>query len=275
MKPFFIMLLLLVSKIQAQPYGVGVGAIFQNESPYLAEWIEHHMKNGVDHFWLYNHLSTDDFKTVLDPFIKRGIVEVVDWPYPAENCRDFNTVVCRAYKDCIQKSKDITPWCAFIDIDEFLFCPNGKSLKKNLASYADCAGVVVNWVMYGTSNVEKILPHEKLVDKLLFRSSLNEPVNLHVKTIVRPNKVIDCINPHFFIYKQNKTAVDENFQPVNGPFSSKNSVNVFRINHYWTRDKYYFYNHKLERQMKLYGNIDNALHLENLFNAVYDPILAY
>jgi len=31
---------------------------------------------GVEHFYLYNHLSKDEYAEVLEPYIKEGIVEL-------------------------------------------------------------------------------------------------------------------------------------------------------------------------------------------------------
>lgn len=39
---------------------LSIGAIFKDEAPYLAEWIEFHRLVGVEHFFLYDNLSTDE-----------------------------------------------------------------------------------------------------------------------------------------------------------------------------------------------------------------------
>ena len=46
---------------QAVPYELGIVAIFRNEAKNLREWIEYHRLAGVEHFWLYNHGSTDNW----------------------------------------------------------------------------------------------------------------------------------------------------------------------------------------------------------------------
>ena len=42
-------------------------AIFSNDGRFLKEWIEFYLIQGVEHFYLYNHLSQDNFKEVLKP----------------------------------------------------------------------------------------------------------------------------------------------------------------------------------------------------------------
>jgi hypothetical protein len=48
-----------------QRYHLSVAAIFKNESKILKEWIEHYFLHGVEHIYLINDHSTDDFLAVL------------------------------------------------------------------------------------------------------------------------------------------------------------------------------------------------------------------
>ena len=62
------------------PYYLSIATIFRNEAPYLKEWIEYHLMMGVDHFYLYNNMSEDNYLEVLNPYIEHDIVTLVDWP---------------------------------------------------------------------------------------------------------------------------------------------------------------------------------------------------
>ena len=42
-------------------YYLSILAIFKNEAMNLKEWIEHYILNGVEHFYLINNGSTDNF----------------------------------------------------------------------------------------------------------------------------------------------------------------------------------------------------------------------
>jgi len=46
---------------------LSICTIFKNEARYLREWIEFHRLVGVDHFYLYENRSEDDFAPVLAP----------------------------------------------------------------------------------------------------------------------------------------------------------------------------------------------------------------
>ena len=45
-------------------YKVSICAIFKNEGKYLREWIEFHRIIGIEHFYLYNNNSDDNYETV-------------------------------------------------------------------------------------------------------------------------------------------------------------------------------------------------------------------
>lgn len=276
LRQFIFVLCLLSCCLYSYQYELSVCAIFQNEAPYLQEWIEHHRKNGVEHFWLYNNRSTDNYEVVLKDYIEEGIIEMIQWEPEHQNVVEWNVIQCNAYKDAIRRAKKISRWCAFLDTDEFLFCPDGRLISKVLKAYKSCGGVGVNWVMYGCSQIEKLLPGEKMLDCLVYRSPLDHPDNRHIKTITQPHLVKDCVNPHYFLYKKKKhLTVDENFSPIEGPFSNQNSVHLFRINHYWSRDLDFFLNHKILRQKKWWNNEQQAFEMERKFNQIYDPILAH
>lgn len=230
-------------------YQVAVAGIFQNDARYLKEWIEFHRLVGVEHFYLYNHLSTDDYKEVLKPYVAEGIVDLMEWPYPYNKLEEWCVIQSNAYKHAIESSLKKVKWLAFIDTDEFLFPVQGDNLGEFLSKYEKYAGVCVNWQVYGTSWVT--IPNDKLlVEMLTLRTEKNAPYNLHVKSIVRPECVERCINPHYFIYKPGYFYVNENEERVEGPFTASVNVDNIRINHYLYRDEYFLYTQKLPRWEK-------------------------
>ena len=38
---------------------------FKDEAIYLKDWVEYHLSIGVDHFYLYNNESSDNFLEIL------------------------------------------------------------------------------------------------------------------------------------------------------------------------------------------------------------------
>lgn len=124
-------------------YRLSICAIFKNEGFYLKEWIEYHLIVGVDHFYLYNNDSTDNYKTILEPYIERGIVDLIEWPYKQGQMS--------AYEDCISSRKEEANWIGFIDLDEFIVPIKDKSIYDFLFKFRNRPSVVINWKMFGTS----------------------------------------------------------------------------------------------------------------------------
>ncbi len=72
-------LICLTQNSFAYDYELGAACIFKDCASLLKEWIEYHRMVGVEHFWLYNNSSTDNYAEILKPYIKEGIIELFDW----------------------------------------------------------------------------------------------------------------------------------------------------------------------------------------------------
>jgi hypothetical protein len=57
---------------------LSICATFKDEAPYLPEWTEFHRRVGVEHFFLYDNLSTDGSREVLEPWVHAGLVTLSD-----------------------------------------------------------------------------------------------------------------------------------------------------------------------------------------------------
>lgn len=247
-----------------------VCAIFHNEARFLDEWIEHYVQEGVDRIYLYNNKSDDNYMRVLYKYIKAGIVVFRQWPYENEDPYGWNNTQCKAYLDCVERIKGKCEWCIFVDTDEFMFSPTGRRLKEVIQDYESYEQVGACWVFYGTSNVETLAPGAWLKDNMVWRT---REINITVKSIVRPDRVLDCVNPHFFIMQDPSRTVNENKELMSGPFTTP-SANILRINHYWPRDLEFFYSEKLRRRKAwVNDDIQNVIDIEKTMNEVYDPIL--
>lgn len=200
-------------------YTLSVCTNFRNDAKYIAEWIDFHLMQGVEHFYLYDNLSTDNPEKVLEPYIRQGFVEIIKWPFPARNATEYAVMQLGAYRDAIKRCD--STWVAFIDTDEFLFSPLRIDLKRAIENYNGFSGIAVNWIVYGTSNVERT--DGKILGKLLYRSELTDGMNFHVKSIVKIEDAIDAETAHNFLYKPGCQAVTENFAPKI-PRSAKRSL---------------------------------------------------
>lgn len=248
--------------------------IFQNEAPYLREWIEFHRLMGAEHFYLCSHNSTDQFREVLAPYVKNGIVELREVHSAAfETQVDFNTLQLDFYNDCLAKTRKRSQWVAFIDSDEYLFPTTAKNLIEFLSDYREFAGVAANWQMFGTSNVTQLIPGKLMIEQLTRCGDTSlEEINSPIKSIVQPSLVFKFHNdPHSPAFQHGYYQVNTDKVPFLGPFSPYIQVDKLRINHYWTRDEYYFWNFKVPRQTRWIGLSKEQLeHIPDKYNLYQD-----
>lgn len=242
-------------------YELAVCLIFQNDAPYLKEWIEFHRLQGVEHFYLYNNNSTDDFKKVLIPYIIKGIVTLNEWDKEHEQGkgRAWNAIQTGSYMHCIKNYGEECKWLAVIDSDEFLFCCDGQKLPKFLKNYQDYGALAVNWQMFGTSSVYDI-PKGSLMIELLTRCiDKDADCNRTIKSIVQPRYVKRCPNPHFFHFIDKKLTVNSDFLPVKDYKTSEVCVDKIRINHYWSRTEKYLREEKIPKRVHMYDESETML----------------
>lgn len=257
-------------------YEVSIAAIFNNEGRFLKEWIDFHKTVGVEHFYLYNNRSTDNFAEVLQPYVESGDVELIDWPFRSKNTYEWNDVQCNCYMDAVNRSKSETHWLALIDIDEFIFTTDGTSLSAFLLEFKKYGALGVNWQCYGTSNIVHIPDDKFMMEVLVLKADANHKDNRHIKSIVQPKRVAKCRNPHFCVYKDGYYAVSPSKKKLTAFNNDSIEISRIRINHYWSRDEEFVVETKIPRQQKWWGN-DPAVTWEKVrsFNYVEDKAIFY
>lgn len=142
--------------------------IIKDEGRFLEEWIEFHLLQGVDKFWLYDNGSTDNTLKVLERYRTLGIVELIEFKGDA-----MQPVMCQLY--CVNNA-GLDKWCAFIDVDEFLLIRDRSFLDKAKAY----GGVCVNWRLMGSYG------HVQRPEGLVLENYPmgQKGVDRHVKTIL-------------------------------------------------------------------------------------------
>ena len=49
-----------------------VASMQRNEAPYILEWFAYYLINGINHFVIYNHMSTDETPQIYERLKKAG-----------------------------------------------------------------------------------------------------------------------------------------------------------------------------------------------------------
>jgi hypothetical protein len=211
------------------PVGLAICAIFRDEARYLPEWVAFHRLVGAERFYLYDNGSADNWRAALAPELAERIVDVVDWPHrPGQ---------ISAYADCLQRHRTDTRWIAFIDIDEFLFSPTGRSLPSVLRDFRTWPGVAVCSRYFGTGGWDEP-PDGLVIESYLMRAPDDFAPNTLVKSIVFPRMTVRPTDiPHHFLYRHHRSAAGEDGLPAPHGDRIPPTVDLLRINHYYTRSR--------------------------------------
>ncbi len=123
-------------------YKLSICLIFKDEAKFLAEWIDFHITVGVDHFYLYNNNSSDNYLEVLAPYMDKGFITLIEFPYEQAQFK--------AYKHCYENFRNESNWISFLDADEFICPKNEISIVDWLQQYGKYPAVTIQWLMFGT-----------------------------------------------------------------------------------------------------------------------------
>ena len=126
-----------------------VVAIFRNEADVLSEWLEHHLWQGVEHFFLIDNNSTDDWRTAVAPFAKHVSVRT-------ENKRHQQA---RHINSWLKHLQARARWVLEIDVDEFVYV-SPRSGFSDIPTYlrhvekTNCTStlILLHWQMFGSSD---------------------------------------------------------------------------------------------------------------------------
>lgn len=82
----------------------------------VPEWITYHLQQGWEHFYIYVNEDPAAALTLLGPFIKAGVVDVIDFQWPPS--ADFSQQQA-AENSCIRRYRGLSRWVSMTDVDEF------------------------------------------------------------------------------------------------------------------------------------------------------------
>jgi hypothetical protein len=241
-------------------YYFTLGAIFKNESHIIKEWLEHYFFHGVEHIYLINDNSNDNFFEIIKPYIDINKVTLY-------NCHEKKIWVGMQeakYNYYFQKHLSETIWFGIIDLDEFLYSPLDVNIQNILKKYENENQLHINWIHFGSSG--HIKQPELVVPNFLLRGEYNSKKNgpdgryNSYKSIIKINGNIKLgIHKHF--YNNNSGGKNVSFDEINTPLL---------INHYAIQSKDFWCNVKMtrgdvnywydkqgwDRNMKLFEDMD-------------------
>ena len=258
-------------------------AIFKNESHIINEFIKHYINQGVDHFFLIDNGSNDNYLDILKNF--QNVTLRID-PVRHSQTIHYNNYFLQACK-----SYD---WVIVCDLDEFIYARlQFKNIKEYLNSLDDkISQVFIPWKMFGSSGFNTI--DKKQPDNIVnnFTKRLNYDKDSNFQCVVIENnekysltkcivktKYLDSfsIHSHFTKNKNYIGADNNNFIHHNNLFYKINedilSKSFLHLNHYAIQSYEWFMRIKATRGDASTGNSDNCrneLYFRNYDNASSD-----
>ena len=193
-------------------YSLSVGAIFKNESHSLREWIEHYLYHGVEHFYLVNDNSDDNFMDILKYYILPHLKE--------------------------------TEWLLIVDLDEYMWSPKCLNMAEILKH--ECmhlSQIQINHTLYGSNGYEK---QPKYLVNSFTKRTMQQPseISENLKYFINSKCYFSSLNVHHASYDYEKNNINNIF---NGNHFIRLGPEYFILNHYCCQSKEFWMNIKCKR----------------------------
>ena len=114
-------------------YYFSVCSVFKNEAHILEEWILHYLHHGIEHFFLVNDNSNDDYMCIVDKY--SNYITLMHNDIVTKDVGRQSHI----YEKYFRQHLDKTKWMASIDLDEFLYSPNSVNIQNILRKYENYA----------------------------------------------------------------------------------------------------------------------------------------
>jgi hypothetical protein len=127
--------------------------VFRNEASFMSSWLEHYFSRDIDHIFLLNDRSVDNFytPTFVKYFddgritLKHVAAEDCDPAKPDRQIYLYNKYFGAEVREAF--------WLGVLDLDEFYYSPEVKSISTLLREYEQkpCYEVIADWYWFGSN----------------------------------------------------------------------------------------------------------------------------
>lgn len=225
-------------------YYLSVLAIFKNEKHIMKEWLLHHMKEGVEHFYLIDNDSDSSYDCT-DIFNEFGSDKITKFHVPNKH-EQGNIYRCIVPKHIVNE----TEWLMIIDLDEFMYATSLNSTVaqeiRNLEQETpDIGAIRIVWKLFGSNGHMK--QPRCVVKHFTKRKNYTVPVKEAIKNIFKPKLTygfgvheVQLFEPYIRIPETHDFS--EGLQSEESLIESK-----IQLNHYVTQSLEFYENVKMTR----------------------------
>lgn len=181
----------------------------------MSAWLEHYFMRGVEHIYLLNDGSTDNFYTpTFNKYLNAGQItlrHVAPEDYDNKKMERQRYLYNKYFGDVVAE----TFWLGILDLDEFYYSPAEKNLGTLLRAYEKSAyqEILADWYWFGSAGYVQQPPD--IVGSFLYRAArLSRAYNYHAEGYhhewccksFSKTKMITQLSHHFNYYCRNGTA---------------------------------------------------------------------
>lgn len=234
-------------------------SVFKNESAILREWLVHYINQGVDHFFLTDNGSTDNYMEILKEYIEKGIVTLTINPM-----KYAQVYLINLFLDKIKQYE----WVMGVDLDEIVYARLGfQTIKHYLSSIDESVHCVrIPWKMFGSDG--HISQPSSVISSFLRRQRYDKPKEIQVKSIAR-TLFLTKIEVHFPYFSDSSlnlidsTGTNDNYIKDYISLISEDILekSALHLNHYYIQSWEWYKSVKMTR-----GDV-NLSYGENVRNA--------
>jgi len=212
-------------------FNLSVGALFKNESIIIKEWLEHYIYHGVEHFFLVDDNSDDNYLSIIQPYMDKGLITLFiskDWAYYLGRQRDI-------YNAFILPEINKTTWLLMVDLDEYMWSPKYINLMDMLNETSRYSQIQVKTTFFGSNN--HITQPKSIVESFTKRTvEINDN---NIKYFINTKIGFSSLNIHHASFINIDETYKDTFIILNKEY--------FRINHYSCQSFEYWKNVKCTR----------------------------
>lgn len=232
-----------------------VCTMIKDEHEYIREWALHNKAIGFDKIVLYDDNSSRPYDNELGDLMKEGFIEIRKWE------GDLWQRQTRAFNDFVWGGDwSENDYCAFIDVDEFLYFEGGKTVAEFTELYAEFAGVGLSWKIYNANG--RIERPEGIPTPEAYKTTIAS-TQPRIKVIGRLKDILTFPTVHHFIPVRGRLVTTGN-HTISGIDVDRDDYTNGYIRHYITKS-WEDWIRRLKR-----GNITKGLRTVETFFA-YNP----
>jgi len=244
-------------------YFLSIGAIFKNESHALEQWLNHYIRQGVDHFYLVNNESTDNFMEIIERF---DCITLFNHPGKHQQLTAYRTLIQPAA--CRE-----TTYLGIFDLDEFAYARDGSTLRTILESdrFKGFDQIWSPWLLFGSNGhveqpvdiiasfTRRGLARGPVLGKSIVKTVMLTKLDIH-RHFMKPNSLQCKSDGSILSELQSKELAEEN------------SIEKFTIvvNHYKVQSQNFFMQNKATK-----GSVHNDKHFRNDYSGGLSQFLEY